>query len=1020
MEIKLISAQTTFEAAKLTLKQIDPKNMDFQNLVVVPDAFSMQAESLIFDTLGIKSTFNIEIVGISRLASKILRDKNVPFSRVSSLEEIFCLYNAVQTCKKDFQYFKSCGVEFCQQVLKIVKQFKACKISPEQIKEVGDENLDKKMHDLRIVFEEYENCLGEKLDLSRLLEFFVSKAANELDLSKINLFFVNFDSFSAEIGSFIVRLAQKVNKTFVGMAQPKKTQKNAYIYEDDIKQKVQGFAKELGVVVPVEQNLNTLSLVHKDMAENVFGFDIKQGKSDFFFNIIPKNRQEEVEFVAKMIRMELTRGKRFKDFAVAVPNEQYFKTIKEVFSSFEIAHYCDDAANLAETVLGHFLEKIFEIAKREFVLQDFEFFATSSLLGWDEEVLKEVDFKQIDTSSEFVAAFPKYENLVCAIQELKKAQKLPEFVKIIENILEILKKQFENFLQKLEDEKYFKSQSENSQSWNLLKSVLEKLEEMGKNMQIDLQNFETLFVFALKSVKVETIPAYFDAVFVGLATESYFENVDTLFVLGANAGAMPALQADVGIVDDNDIKKLRLNFALEPEIRVLNRRKRLKIFELLQHPQKRLFVCTPLNETGAHQEAADFVCDLCTLFGQNKIHTSAFETFDFPVFSSEQELERILFEVGNRKNLMQIYTKLKEEIPKKYVSAFKNAIKEDLPVEKKIEKLENSHFPYKNTISVSELETYFSCPFKHFLRYGMKLQEKKNILPQKSNFGSFVHELLKHFVENQELGSLTERDVESFLQENFGNIVKKYYDEKILKQTQFVKYLKNESRLILQNVVYEQKYSDFKPHFLEKEILFSLGDKILLKGFVDRVDKCGNYFRIIDYKTGKTGSIRNELFYGKKLQLFLYASAIKQKLGLDCAGVYYFDCQTKYSPRGTAKKLLNGLTLEEENVVYKSDFRLDDEDAKSDILGLSRKKTAKKGEFLFKGSVEKSLDNLMTYAQEISKIAFDEIEQGYIAGKPFSDACKNCPYLSICRHTKADGKRITLKEGKKKVEDGQD
>ena len=103
----------------------------------------------------------------------------------------------------------------------------------------------------------------------------------------------------------------------------------------------------------------------------------------------------------------------------------------------------------------------------------------------------------------------------------------------------------------------------------------------------------------------------------------------------------------------------------------------------------------------------------------------------------------------------------------------------------------------------------------------------------------------------------------------------------------------SESKIILKNVVFEQKNSKFKPILLEEKILYPLSKEKTLTGFVDRVDKVDNYFRIIDYKTGKTDNVKKDLFYGKKLQLFLYANSMKEKLGLDCGGVYYFDCQTK-------------------------------------------------------------------------------------------------------------------------------
>ena len=40
-----------------------------------------------------------------------------------------------------------------------------------------------------------------------------------------------------------------------------------------------------------------------------------------------------------------------------------------------------------------------------------------------------------------------------------------------------------------------------------------------------------------------------------------------------------------------------------------------------------------------------------------------------------------------------------------------------------------------------------------------------------------------------------------------------------------------------------------------------------MKGKIDRVDECGEYKRIIDYKTGDISSDLASVYYGKKIQL---------------------------------------------------------------------------------------------------------------------------------------------------------
>lgn len=1014
MKINLITGATAYEASVNTLKKINSDNLEFQNLVVVPDAFSMQAENLIFDVLKIKSTLNIEVVGISRLASKILRNNNIKFQRISKLEEIFNIYKVVKECESQFCYFHECGVDFCVKILQIIKQFKACKIKPEQIKVVGDDFLDRKMKDLRLIYEKYDTLMQDKMDLSKLLEFFLENVQNGLNLSKINLYFINFDSFSTEINEFVCKLASFVNEIYIGYAKPL-SQGNAFIYEDDIFKKTTALAKECGVNVLVENSPTLLKDNKLKLVKNLFSFEIEEGKSDFFFNILAKNSTDEIEFVAKYTKHEVVNGKFYKNFAVAVADANYYSQVKRIFANYGISCYCDEAVNLTQTILGRFVLKIIQIAKLGFSKENLKFLANSPLLKLQlkEQILRDIDYFEIEDETELSEKYAEFMPIFDEIKNLKKCNKTQQFCLTIKNILEIVNANYQIFLLSMDTEKFFKQQSENAQSQELIQKVLDKLAELGKDDKLTLADFENLLVLSLSSVKVETIPTYIDAVYVGDVTESYFSDVDTLFVVGAKAGSLPKTQNDTGIIDDDDIKKLKLQFALEPEMKVLNRRNRLKLFEVLQHANSRLIVCQPLSEGGMSSQKAGFVNDLAKMFGENVVHTASLEDCNLALLSKEESLDKMLFFIGNVQNMMSAYTYLdaNNKVPPFARATISqliqgNKLKKDdaLFVDKDVLK---SAFEKKDTYSASQLESYFSCPFKHFVSYGLNVKPNENIEPNRRLFGIFEHALLKQFVEQNKLAvaNLTLADIEIFLQENVRRIAQDVYDEKVLKNESFIHYLYNESKIILKNVVLEQKNSKFRPFLLEHKILDRVGDKNII-GFVDRIDKCGDYFRIIDYKTGKTENIKKDLFYGKKLQLFLYAGIVKNQLKSDVAGVYYFDCQTKYTKVNQHQTLFNGITKKDNEIVEMTDERLWQDNFKSNIIGMSRKKSAKSGEFAFKnGQSVENFQRLFEYTQKLVDNAMQEIEDGFILTKPTKDICKNCPYLSICKYSQQDGYR---------------
>lgn len=1010
MEIKLITGETAFQAAINTIKQIDTKDHEMENIVVVPDSFSMQAESLIFDVLKIKSTFNIEVVGISRLARKILQNNNIDFKRISGLEEVFCLYQAVEECKPQFRYFNKCGVDFCVKLLQIIKQFKGCRIKPSQIKDVGDALLDRKMSDLKMIYSRYEELLEDKLDLSKMLDYFLEKTENEINLKNINLFFINFDSFTAEINNFICRLANNVNKMFIGYARPLSVG-NAFIFEDDIFRKTTSLAKENKVLVGVENFSANLADERLDIVKNLFSFDIEKKPSDYFVNFVAKNKMDEVEFVAKYIKHKIFEGAKFKDFQIAVADKSYFETLKNIFQQYEIAYYCDDAVDLSQTILGRFLFKILQISKEGFDKENLKYIVASPLFRQDgfETVLKEMFYFNVEQESEFLSRWPNYTNVIGKINALKNCHTVFEIVQKLKDFLDITNEKHEILLSQMQNDFYYKKESENSQARVLIESVLDKLAELAKNQQVLIEDFESLLDLALRSIKVETIPSYVDAVYVGDVTDSYFQDVDYLIVLGATSTNLPKTKNDTGIIDDDDIKKLKIEFALEPEIKVLNRRNRLKLFELLQHGLKKLIVCFPMFEGKNQMQKAGFVNDLISLFGENIIHTASAEDINLVILSPQESLEKLMFFVGAKSNLVNAYSFLssKGKLTLSQERNLKNLLKSTFIGESKKNRLKINTKVHREYLSVSALESFFACPFKYFLNYVLKVKPNENIEPTKRLFGTFQHALLKKFVEQNKnnLAFVNKNQIETFLDENVIKIAKDVYDKKILERKHFTSFLRNESRVVLNNVVKEQKHGDFRPIWLEKKISDDL-EGLKIVGYVDRVDICGNYFRIVDYKTGKTDGLKKDLFYGKKLQLFLYAEVVKKHLGLDCAGVYYFDCQTKYTKLNKSSNLLKGVTIRQDEVVLMSDRELEDEEKKSEILGMSRKKNVKNGEFSFKnGCSVENLDRLIDYSVKISTNAQKEIEEGTFEYKPLKGECDICPFISICKHRDIDGFR---------------
>jgi ATP-dependent helicase/DNAse subunit B len=67
--------------------------------------------------------------------------------------------------------------------------------------------------------------------------------------------------------------------------------------------------------------------------------------------------------------------------------------------------------------------------------------------------------------------------------------------------------------------------------------------------------------------------------------------------------------------------------------------------------------------------------------------------------------------------------------------------------------------------------------------------------------------------------------------------------------------------------------------------------------------------RIIDYKSGKANASLKELYYGHKLQLFLYSSAIENITKNKVVGCFYLPLHNDYTREIGNSYALNGFFI---------------------------------------------------------------------------------------------------------------
>lgn len=220
-----------------------------------------------------------------------------------------------------------------------------------------------------------------------------------------------------------------------------------------------------------------------------------------------------------------------------------------------------------------------------------------------------------------------------------------------------------------------------------------------------------------------------------------------------------------------------------------------------------------------------------------------------------------------------------------------------------------------NYLSVSQIETFETCPLHYKLKYIYKLPTPKTA---SVSFGISIHETLRKFYETLKERNVSEKDLLNLYKESFIN------EGYLNKKHREMFYKKGEEYLI---GYYKNEFSKkIIPELLEHKFNLNIFKDLKVGGTIDRVDRISkNELEVIDYKTGATIPTQKDV--DKDLQLSIYALAVsdiyKVKPENIKLSLYYFDNQEKISTTRTLKDLqvVDKKIYEYKQKIESSDFK---------------------------------------------------------------------------------------------------
>lgn len=794
--------------------------------------------------------------------------------------------------------------------------------------------------------------------------------------------------------------------------------------------------------------------------------------------------REEVHQTALYIRHLIReQGMTYRDIAVVIGDlEGYASYVETEFGQLEIPCFLDRTRGIVLNPMIEYIKSALQLYIKDFSYDTVFHFLRSGMADISREEIDELENYVIRTGARGYRTYSRLftrrteelqgnaegseqaeektmerlnrirQQFMDAVEILHMGsqEKAGDYVSHLYDFLEQnqVQQKLLNYQQQFEKEGDLSRAREYAQIYRLVMDLLDQVYELLGEEEISRQEFADILEAGFGEITVGTIPQNVDRIVVGDMERTRLKQVKVLFFLGVNDGSIPKNASKGGIISDMDREFLiESGTEMAPSPRQQMYIQRLYLYLNMTKPSEQLYLSyAKVNSEGKGIRPSYLIDTVRKLFPAMSV--------EYP--QNRSRLEQI---EGRQEGARYLAEELREYVegtlPEEerqdfylmYRAYEADAVGRDLLTRAAFRRYRESGLSrivaralYGQQLenSVSRLETYAACACRHFLQYGLSLQEREEFGFEASDMGTVYHAVLENFAGKLAESNLTWWDfTEDFAAKAVKESVEAYaatYGETVLYSSARNEYaITRMSRILTRTVLTLQKHlkqGSFQPDDYELSFRFaedldsihvdlSEDEKMHLQGRIDRIDVSEDaehvYVKVIDYKSGNRKFDLAALYYGLQLQLVVYMNAAMEmesrkhpdKEIVPAALLYYhIDDPTIETPveltdeqineQILAKLRMNGVVNSDPEVVERLDRYMQD---KSVVIPVEKKKD---GSFSARSGVlsREEMQLISSYVDAKIRSIGREILDGKIAANPYEkgneEACTYCAYKKVC------------------------
>lgn len=1035
---------------------------------VVPEQFSYETERDLLREFGVAGANRVRVRTFTKLCGDVQDAAGGGLEPVADDGvKTVCMMSALESVRGELLYYGRSrkSPAFAEAMLSVMDELSQYGVAPEDLEAAAASDkvsshpaLADKLRDIRLIYEAYRAALGAKfVDANDRVFRAAGKAGDSGAFRGAEFFFDAFNSFTESEYAMLSAVLSLAAEVFVALP----CDGNIYV-PDDISTfsavrkearrlldaaRAAGVAAEEPVVLDgtdyAYPELRHLERVLSERESGAF-----PGDAGRITVVGAANVYDELDYIlCETTRLVAEEGYRYRDIAVVVRDpDAYYGALSGLAKKYGVPVRFDKSRALADTPVFKLLyeallasgscdsEKIFNMLRTGLLpFSESEISALESYCrvwdidraGWRRawtgnpgglepgfdraalDSLNELRRRVLDCLSPLKSAAPgTLRDISLALYRFIEANGVPDALRRMSGAL--------TAAGDLEGAGVL------STAYDRLIAVFDKLADCSGGDEVSREMFAELFSLCAAAEPVGEVPRRLDSVMFCSSEMARVTDAKAVFLAGVNEGEQPYVAAKSGLFTGSEREELiKAGLNIRDDLLSAALDGKFKFYASACAAGERvyfLYSATDFSLRGAEPSAV--LDEIRAAFPAcREVYHSARGADFSRVYAKTPAFEKALLgSAAGDSRAARALSYFKDD--PEFSGKLRRLLADDElpsltpPVAKR---LYGSEF----YVSASGTETFFTCPFRYFCRYGLGVSAPASGEFDALRSGTAIHFFLEKFVSAHmaDIASAAPRDIEREVEAIGGVYLGEIglAEETLPPELSYrFRELKRQAVFTLRDISEEFRQSDFIPAACELRIgkggaepltVPFAGGVITSGGVADRVDTATlggrEYIRVVDYKTGGKSFSVSDVLSGLNMQMLLYLAALRKAYPVSPGAVLYKPVTLSAVgedklPAGRDRLCSDGLLSREDGVLAALD-----RSGRFVNPGRNGEKTARAEDFdvIFRG-VERELREMG------ERLHGGDIRQRPVwRGEKDKSPCRYCDYKRVCL-SEREGERL--------------